>query len=232
MSVLDWLTTRLPKPARGPRGTALLGVLAANLDGLAARAKVAAKLDLPGETLDEALTYIGADRVIERAPGESLDAYRARLSGAWESWGWVSTRYGIAHAVGLLGLGMPQVFTVRRVAPAGWPSTKWAVIRLVFPGRSAWGAARWGAFAWGARRVEGIESLSDEDIRARLRPVLRQWIGARDRVLDVTLGRGGALWGRVRWGLFAWGTPGPSRHIGPSRWGAARWGRFTWRAFL
>ncbi len=234
MSVFDWLTTRLPKPQRGPRGLAWVGVVAAGFDGIVSNAKLAAKLDLPAHTLDEALPYVGADRVITRAPGESLDAYRERLAGAWESWGWVGTRYGIARAVGLLGVGTPQVATVRDFTPLGWPlATRWAFARLLWVGRASWGTARWGTFKWGAARDEALDALTDAEARAMLRPVLRQWLGARDRVLDVTISRGGNLWGRIRWGgSFAWGTPGPSRRIGPARWGAARWGDFTWGAFL
>lgn len=232
MSVLDWLTTRLPKPARGPRGLAWVGVVAGRVDELVTNARTSAKLDLPAHTLDEALPYVGADRVIARAPGEDLDAYRARLAGAWESWSWVGTRYGIARAVGLLDVGTPQVDTVRRIPPTGWPlATRWAFIRLTFPGRAAWGA-RWGTFKWGARILFPIEDMSDAEARALLRPVLRQWIGSRDRVLDVTISTGGNLWGRIRWGRFRWGVPGPSRRLGPARWGTMRWGDFTWGAFL
>lgn len=229
--MLEWLTTRLPKPSRGARGLALVGVIASRLDELVTRAKVAAKLDLPSETLDEALPYVGRDRVILRVPGEGLDSYRARVAGAWEEWSWQGTRYGIGYAVGLLGYGRPVVVTVRDYIIPGWPSSKWAVYRLLYTGRASWGAVRWGAFAWGARERQAIEDIPTEVLRAQLRPILRQWIGARDRVLDITIAGGAPLWGRIRWGAFTWGSPGPSRRIGPSQWGRARWGAFTWGGF-
>ena len=34
-------------------------------------------------------------------------AWRERIRGAWESWSWLGTRYGIGQAVGLLGYGTP-----------------------------------------------------------------------------------------------------------------------------
>lgn len=231
MAFFSWLLDRLPGPNRGPKGEAFVTVVARHLDDAVVRVRAAAKLDLPADAPDDALERIGQDRVIARVPGESLDAYRARLVGAWESWSWQGTGYGIAVAVGLLGYGTPLVITVRDYIIPGWPARQWAVLRLLFTGRASWGGARWGAFAWGARLVQPIEALTDAEIRAQLVPVLRQWINSRDRVRDVIIASGAPLWGRVRWGAFTWGSPGPSRRLGPAPWGTARWGRFTWGGF-
>lgn len=232
MAFFDWLFDKLlPPPNRGPRAEALVVVIARRMDEAIERAKITAKLDLPSETLDDALPYVGRDRQIERMPLEDLSVYRGRLAGAWETWSWQGTRYGTARTLGLFGYGRPVVLTVRDYIMPAWPARQWAVLRILFTGRATWGTVSWGGFAWGSRHVQPIEAIDTAVIRKQFRPVLRKWIGARDRVREIIIANGAPLWGRVRWGQFVWGSPGPSRRIGPPRWGTARWGAFTWGGF-
>jgi len=233
VAFFDWLFTKLlAPPNRGPRGEALSTVVARRFDDAVARARAAAKLDLPSEAPDDALPYSGRDRQIERMPGEDLDVYRRRIEAAWVTWSWQGTRYGTAYTVGLFGYGRPVVLTVRDYIIPGWPARQWAVLRLLWTGRATWGSGQWGGFQWGGpRQFQPIELVDTATLRSQLRPVLRKWIGGRDRVRELIIANGAPLWGRVRWGGFQWGSNGPSRRIGPPRWGTARWGAFTWGGF-
>lgn len=52
---------------------------------------------------EDALQYIGLERLMPQNPGESMAAYRARLKLAWLLWPFVGTKQGILTALGQLG---------------------------------------------------------------------------------------------------------------------------------
>lgn len=223
--------TLQPTALRGTWGGRWGASLGAKKDELVALAKEAVKSRFTPTAPSDALARMGADRVILRAASEPLEDYRERLAGAWESWGWVGTRYGITRAVGLLGYGYPAVVPVREL-PWGPTQPRWARLRVIYTGRVMWGGGSWGSWAWAARDAQGIEALTEAEIRELLRPTLRQWINARDRVEDVIIGRGNPLWGRLVWGAFSWGPVDlASDRISEPAWGEPVWGGFTFGAF-
>lgn len=227
----DWQPTLQPAGLRGPWGErwgSVLGVEKDVLLGLAKEAVTARLVDLaPGDALGQ----LGADRQIGREAGDTATSYRARLAGAWESWSWVGTRYGISLGVGLLGAGYPAVIPYREL-PWDSATDRWARLRVIFAGSAVWTGYAWGSWSWGSRIVEGIETETPATIRPVLRRVLRQWINARDRVFAVTVARGGALWGLFVWGSGSWSTSTTDEWSAPifgeadTIWGAVAFGVF------
>lgn len=219
----------MPAGMAGPYGLAWAAAQGATKDGLALDAKEAVKARFVDLAPPDALPRLGSDRGIARAPGEGADSWRDRIAGAWESWSWVGTRYGIGYAVGLLGLGTPALWSWRDL-PWDADASRWARIRVAFTGRATWGAFAWGSALWGSRLVQPIESTSAATVRAMLTPILRQWINARDRVESVSIHRGNAIWGRFLWGAHPYASAA-STVLGPPAWGAARWSGFAWGVF-
>lgn len=195
MGFAEWLLSRLPGPNRGPRGSALVTIVAGRFDELVERAKAAAKADLPSEAPDDALEYIGEDRVIERMPLEDLDVYRARLAGAWEAWSWACTWRGIASPIILAGLGAPTLLTQRQLPRPPRPEW-WSRFTVLFTGRFVWdGGLTWdGEAAWDSRVVAPIETMDIDAARDRLRHLIRPWKSAHDRVTSAIIARGAWLW--------------------------------------
>ncbi len=227
----------LPAPLRGPNGTAWSAGLGATKDTIVERAKDAVEAGLVVDAPADALPGLGRDARVDRAPGEAEDSWRDRIRGAWESWRWVGTRYGIGRAVFLLGYGWPAIWTQREL-PRPELAASWARMTLVFTGRETWGAeAAWGAFDWAARLVQPIEGALTAETRTQLRYVLRTWINARDHVTSVVIAFGATLWGLGVWGEFTWGDGDaePEEWFAPA-WGSdeATWGGdlFAWGYFI
>lgn len=238
----EWLPKLLPRWLTRTWGLRWHQTLGATADVLVARAKTAVYVrgaqDPEGrgrEVPVDGLAFAGADRVIERLPGESDDAYRARIVGAWETWRLAGTRPGITYGVELLGYGIPAIWT-QRVLPRPGPSGMWARMTLVFPGFAAWdGDAVWEEFDWDSRLYQEIESNLTATARTRLRRTLRQWINARDHVSAVIVGFGSTLWDMDRWDGFDWddGAADPVTWEAPP-WDSdeASWDGFVWDYFI
>ena len=228
----------MPGALRGPYGLAWARAHGTLKDQLVARTRQSVYAggvsDPEGrgrEAPADALPRLGLDAEIERAPSETDASYRARIAGAWESWSWLGTRYGITYAVGLLGYGYPAIVAWRTL-PWDSRSDLWARLRAFFLGRAAWTGAAWGAWSWGSRLVEDIEAADPATVRPQLRRTLRQWVNARDRVFTVTVARGENLWGMFVWGEGTWASATVDVW-GPPEWGSseATWGAFAWGVF-
>lgn len=233
----EWQPSLHPTGLAGTWGLAWGATLGEAKDTALAQAKDATKARFVDLAPSDALPYLGADTQIDRAPGEAEASWRDRIRGAWESWRWVGTRYGIGRAVSLLGYGWPAVWTQREL-PRPELAAMWARMTLVFTGRESWGAeAAWGAFDWAARLVQPIEGALTAETRTQLRQVLRRWIGARDHVTSVVVAFGATLWGLGVWGEFTWGDGDaePVEWFAPA-WGSdeAAWGGdlFAWGYFI
>jgi hypothetical protein len=68
---------------------------------------------------DDALALKGAERSLERFPGEDTERYRARLLRAWEFWRQAGTTLGIQAALSALGYNS-DIRPVRVYDPARW----------------------------------------------------------------------------------------------------------------
>lgn len=244
MAFYEWLLARLAPPNRGDRGSALVRVIAGRIDDAVARLRLAAKADLPSEAPDDALPYVGGDRMIERLPGEPLDAYRARLTAAWETWSWACARRGLWHSLYLVGL---RGVTFMTAFESRWdrfcPTPLWARFRVVSTGRASWGETTWGAFNWGALAPDAVQPLrwgafrwgsrvwgldAPETFVTGMKAQLRKWKSSRDRVHSVSFTFGGPVWGQFLWGSATWSAEWPVTITQPQQWGSVVWGDFTW----
>lgn len=103
----EYLPKTLPPPLRGPWGTAFHQAVGERMDAIVEDYRQAVFSRLPGICPDDALDLVGSDRLLPRGPGETNDAYRARLVDAWEAWAGDNTPIsgtggGEASALGLL----------------------------------------------------------------------------------------------------------------------------------
>jgi len=207
-----WLTSLLPGGLAGPwarRWTAALGSVG---DELLADAKLAVKARMPSDAPDDALPFIGADRLLPRLRGETLTDWRVRLSAAWDLWPWAGTRRGLVTAIDQLGLVGYTLRTNASFAPGLPPdraASKWARWWLFVPAtghpwtRTTWGSGTWGSGTWGS-------SASRDDV-ARVKGQLRQWSGARDLgIVRLYFGGTAGGWGLGTWGSGTWGDAGTS----------------------
>ena len=185
-----------PGPLRGEAGEAWAGGLGSIKDHVVADAKDAVKARFVDIAPTDALPRLAADRKIDRAPDEAADSWRERIRGAWESWSWLGTRYGITRSVGLLGYGYPSVWPYREFHVDS-DTDRWARVIVVFRGLHAWDAGSvWdGDDVWDDdRAADAIEAADPLTVRPQLRAVLRQWINARDVVDRVVIAFGSLLW--------------------------------------
>lgn len=192
----EWQPTLHPTGLAGPWGRAWAVALGRHKDGALALAKEAVRARFLPDAPTDALARIGADRDLGRVESESDTSFRARLAGAWESWSWLGTRYGITYAVGLLGYGYPTVWSYRELPP-DTNAARWARVLVYFRGLPAWDAgATWdGESTWDSERTEdSIETADPLVALPRLRRVIRHWINARDVCDRVVVAFGSLLW--------------------------------------
>lgn len=193
----EWQPTLQPSGLRGAWGERWAQSLGAHKDTAVSLAKEAVRARFVDDAPSDALDRLGTDRGLDRALDDETDAsWRERIRGAWESWSWLGTRYGIGQAVGLLGYGYPSVYSHAEM-PSDSDATRWARVTLIFRGLGAWdGSATWdGDATWDeCRAADGAETADPDVIRPQLRRVVRQWINARDVCDRVLVTFGGLLW--------------------------------------
>jgi len=97
-----------PTPLLQPAGVAFLGGIGDMLDNVSDRAKLASQTDLALVAPSDALTQIGIERQIQRGPTESDAAFALRCQGAWQTWPYAGTPFGLLLA--LYNLGYPNVY--------------------------------------------------------------------------------------------------------------------------
>jgi hypothetical protein len=86
-----------------PRGVAYERGMGRALDALCAWCMAAVRARVIATADEQALAYLGAERGLERLPGEFLEAYRTRVARAWDYWRLGGTRPGMQLALELLG---------------------------------------------------------------------------------------------------------------------------------
>jgi hypothetical protein len=190
-----------PPRLRQRFGASLMRVLGAVKDAVADAARQAVKARMVALAPDDALPWIGAERLIERYPGETTPQYRARLRAAWDAWLFAGTAQGVVGALRAAGFNA-SVFSVR-AAPSWWvgawppngpealPAASWSrfwiVIEPPFP--FAWTLRRWGAFAWGELGADGTPLTWGSTATVRqvelVRSIVRKWKAAHERCAQV-----------------------------------------------
>lgn len=223
----------MPGPLRGPNGRAWSAGLGGSKDALVDLAKDAvyagAPRDLDGlgrQAPEDALVRLGDDAQLVRLFGEASDAYRSRLAGAWDSWGWIGTGYGIGYALSLIGVRGARVVAQYEWTPpdglaADW-SRFWVLIGVgtialgsFFVGpwatlgalASPWALLVIGSFTLGSGVTIGSTATAN-DIYG-VRRMLADAKNARDRVPEAIIASG-AILGTVTLGSFIIG--GASAH--------------------
>ena len=106
MNIQDWLLENLqPPPFSGYWGTRFLGAFSLLAD--AAMHGVTCALRAPwllsGYCPDDALDFIGSDRLMPAYPIEDAATYRVRLHGAWGVWPWAGTESAIEEQLEAAG---------------------------------------------------------------------------------------------------------------------------------
>lgn len=117
MTYATYLPSLLRGPLAGPWGSRWLGAVGAALGAALDGALDAGTLVGPRHAPADAVVAFGDDRRTLRLPDEADEDYRARIDGAWESWGWVGTVWGMVYALKLLGI--PS----RPIAQRRWATT-------------------------------------------------------------------------------------------------------------
>lgn len=103
-------TSLQPVPLRGTWGEAWGTALGLTKDVCAAATIQAVAARFVQLAPEDALGIIGDERLLPQNPGESAQAYRARLLAAPELWQWAGTEYGIKTALSYLGFSNVDIF--------------------------------------------------------------------------------------------------------------------------
>lgn len=122
-----------PGPLRGPNGLAWSAGLGAAKDTLVELAKDAVYAggarDAEGlgrEAPSDGLARLGADAQLVRLFSESDASYRARLAGAWDSWGWLGTGYGLGYALSLVSVRGARIVAQYEWTPPDGLTADWS----------------------------------------------------------------------------------------------------------
>jgi len=103
MSFTDILTRYTPPWLLGVWGRRWVTAIGGLSDDLVDSVQTAAMCPLPLEAPDDALSYIGWERMLPQVPDEADADYAQRLWGAWETWKWSGTDTGFLNAFETLG---------------------------------------------------------------------------------------------------------------------------------
>lgn len=119
MTYAQFQADSAPPAMQAERWRVFLSTLGDSKDAAATAAKDAARCALVGSCPDDALTYHAAERALEQYPGESFDAWRARLVAVWDAFEFLGTEIGLRGA--LTGAGYaPSISTAIGAAPSWW----------------------------------------------------------------------------------------------------------------
>ena len=190
-----YLQALVPTAFQDAVGQAFVGALASGIDSAADRLAQSVKAKLSGLSPADALAAVGAERIIERGPSESDAVYSARLQGAWDTWPWAGTPYGLLNS--FKGLGYPNTGVVLAqvrggrvcsldaggnfvVATAG--NSLWSTDALKAPVASPYDQSFWSKFdvlfvspfvsSWGGGST--LPSSSSDEVN-RIRRIIAAW---------------------------------------------------------
>jgi len=164
------------------------------LDMVAEGAVQAVKARLLGAGPDDALPYAGNDRQIERAPGESVESYRARLLGAFETWRRAGTNKGILVALAVIGYPTAAIYESHDWFPL---DPAWWRFWLVLDPPSGFSSWKLGDGTKLGDKLVGLDKLG-ADAKAALtllRRVVRKWKAAHTLCVKIIVVLSGKLIG-------------------------------------
>jgi len=92
-----------PPWLRGPFGAAWARASGDTRDELVDRLKLAVKARMPDYAPPDAMQLIGAERGVERLPGDTDEEYASRVRNVWEMRRWAGTPFGLLLALADIG---------------------------------------------------------------------------------------------------------------------------------
>ena len=147
----------------------------------------------------DALPYIGKERDLERAPGETTAQYRERLRLAFDAYAYAGTEKAIKDQLAVFGYTNVTVYESEDWYPgaAEWWRF-WVVIDLPHDFTAAtsfWDAVSWDGFTWDFTG----------DGAARVCRVICKWKSAHSKLVSVIVVHSGSLWDHsFTWDSSTW----------------------------
>lgn len=222
MSYRDYIVQRLASGwLQGPKNRAWLRASGDLKDSLVDRAKVAVKARFFKLAPADALQRGGAERQLERAPGDTNATFAARLVDAWDLWRFAGVAKGLLTALRDLGYSNAIVSIVNGLAytldGAG------ELVRTQLPAGS-WACdatpAFWSKFVVVLPANPWGEDPADDDPRIELlRRTVRRWKSAHSTCADIAVINAGRTWD---WPLTTDGAT-------PRTWDAQEAAGWTWQ---
>ena len=121
----EWVTQTLaPIWLRGVWATKFLGVAGDAADRLAMAAKDAVKVAHPATCPDDALSYNGAARNVDRYFADDNDTYRTRISDPWSLWPYSGSKTALVSRLNEQSYSDVQIFGWYELEPS--VPAKWA----------------------------------------------------------------------------------------------------------
>lgn len=206
-----------------------IGLLGYTGDAMLEAATLAVKAPwlLEASSPDDAVEFQAEETGIQRYPGETLAAHRARVQSPWDAWTFAGTKDGHGGSgQGLEGqlelLGYPNAYTLANYEfSIDGDAANWSRFVVIIPqsDHSFGDPDTWGTVGrtWGDGGVWGSDATSDQ-IRA-LRRLIRQWKAGHETCPVILAMRDGYIWGGpgLTWGQasLTWGSGDPPIRISP-----------------
>ena len=210
----DYQLSRAPTWLRTPSGGTWVRATGETKDGYEEHLHDAIRARFVTETSASIVNLIGAERGLPRSPSDTDATYAARVHGAWRTWPWAGTPYGVLQALWDAGYGSHPVLVTKR----GWSyrlnenrelvsernvsgdfaldqTGHWNVYGVVFP------------LPLPAQWAGGVPTSSSLEARSVI-ATLRKWAPAYARLARVVVITSGGIWGfpfSDTWGSGTWG---------------------------
>jgi hypothetical protein len=189
VSFSKYMIELAPPWLRGRWGEAWNGTVGLAMDMVAEGAMEAVKARFLKQAPVDALPYAGADRQIERAPGETDDVYRARLLQAFETWRLAGTNKGILTALAIIGYPKAKIFESHDWFPK---DPRWWRFWLVIEPPHVFTAWKLGDGTKLGMKLLGLDSAEGTAALDLLRRVVRKWKAAHavcEKLIIVLFGK-------------------------------------------
>lgn len=197
----------------GPAAQALLGGMGSVKDALADRAKMAAQVGMPLVAPADALAKIGVERSIPRGLTETDASYAARLQGAWQTWPFAGTAFGMLTA--FFQTGYTNVVLAQPNGPFFYSLDGNG--NLVRPTRPSWTPSYVGDPFWSrfdvifpaplpASWISGGVPASNSGEANLIRLLISQWKPAYATAFRIIIITAGGVWDYP--GTDVWDAPG------------------------
>lgn len=228
MPFSDYFTRKVPTTLQRATWARYLGALGAQLDGsadgdypgrgtaafdwgLVARTKAAVKARFPLLAPSDGLEQIGVERKMPRGPGESSASYGTRLQGAWNTWPWAGTAFGVLSALSAGGYPKAEVRIQKSrryyldatgaLVDETRPANEWWIDSL----RTFW--SRFVVLLYPPFPFGGAVPADGSPEQQRIARLVKQWKSSHSTCTDIFVIESGRTWGSYPNGA-TWGAQG------------------------